>query len=88
MTFQVIIQPEAEREIRQQARWLVHQSRVAGHRFRWVRCVRSKIDSLKTHAQQYPVDSDSDIARAISPCLANGVRWFIRSRVMRILSRD
>jgi len=60
MTFRVILQPRAEREIREAARWIAGQSRSASTALRWVRGLRTKIDTLKATPKRCPVDPDSE----------------------------
>ena len=60
MTFQVIIQPAAERGIRQQVQWIAAQSNSPATALRWARSVRAKIDTLKTSPLRCPVDPDAD----------------------------
>jgi plasmid stabilization system protein ParE len=59
MTYQVILQPEAERVIQQQARWLAEQSRSPATALRWVRSIRTKIATLKASPLRCPIDPDS-----------------------------
>ncbi len=59
MTYRVILQPEAEWELRRQARWLVEQSKSQSVATRWVRSIRTKINSLKTTPLRCPIDPDS-----------------------------
>lgn len=60
MTYRVILLPRAERDIRAAAQWLEDQSRSPAKVLRWVRGLREKIDTLKTHPERCPVDPDSD----------------------------
>jgi plasmid stabilization system protein ParE len=60
MTYQVILQPEAERAIQQQARWLAEQSRSPATAWRWVRSIRRKIATLEASPLRCPIDPDSD----------------------------
>jgi plasmid stabilization system protein ParE len=60
MTYRVIIQPGAEREIKAQAEWIIEQSRSSSRALRWVRGVRANIATLKTKPQRCPVDPDSE----------------------------
>jgi plasmid stabilization system protein ParE len=61
MTYRVLVQPRAEREIRAAARWIEDQSRSPARALRWVRGLRAKIETLKTYPKRYPVDPDSDV---------------------------
>lgn len=60
MTYQVTLQPQAERDIEHQARWIVEQSHSALKALRWVRSIRRQIDTLKANPLRCPVDPDSD----------------------------
>jgi plasmid stabilization system protein ParE len=60
MTYRVIVQPRAERDIRDAARWIREQSKSPATALRWVRGIRAKIDTLKASPHRCPVDSDSD----------------------------
>jgi plasmid stabilization system protein ParE len=60
MTFRVIIQPAAERSIRQQVEWIVAQSNSPATALRWARSIRAKIDTLKASPLRCPVDPDAD----------------------------
>jgi plasmid stabilization system protein ParE len=59
MTFRVILQPRAEREIREAAFWISEQSKSPTPALRWARSIRAKIDSLKESPHRCPVDPDS-----------------------------
>ena len=60
MTYRVIIQPRAERDIGAAAQWLEAQSRSAAKALRWVRGIRAKMETLKADPRRCPVDPDSD----------------------------
>ncbi|HEU5117192.1 MAG TPA: type II toxin-antitoxin system RelE/ParE family toxin [Isosphaeraceae bacterium] len=60
MTYRVILQPRAEREIQRYAYWLLEQSKSSTTASKWVRGIRSKIATLKTNPHRCPVDPDSD----------------------------
>ena len=60
MTFSVIIQPAAERSIRQQVEWIAAQSNSTATALRWARSLRAKIDTLKTIPLRCPIDPDAD----------------------------
>ena len=49
MTFRVVLQPRAERDLWAAARWIEDQSRSPGKALRWVRGIRAKIDTLKAN---------------------------------------
>jgi plasmid stabilization system protein ParE len=59
MTFRVILQPQAERDIQRQARWIVEQPKSPSKALRWVRSIRSKMDRLKASPFACPIDPDS-----------------------------
>ncbi len=60
MTFRVIVQPAAERIIRQQVEWIAARSNSTATALRWARSVRAKIDTLKTSPLRCPIDADAD----------------------------
>jgi plasmid stabilization system protein ParE len=60
MTYRVTLQPRAERDIREAARFLLEESRSPAKALRWVRGVRAKIDTLQSSPERCPVDPDSD----------------------------
>jgi plasmid stabilization system protein ParE len=60
VTYRVILQPRAERDIQQAARWIRDQAKSSAIALRWVRGIRSKIASLAANPQRCPVDPDSD----------------------------
>ena len=60
MTYRVIIQPRAERDIWAAAQWIEDESKSAAKALRWVRGIRAKIETLKANPNRCPVDSDSD----------------------------
>jgi plasmid stabilization system protein ParE len=75
MTDRVVISPGAEREIQQQAFWLLAagcwllaagcwllaQARSATTALRWARALRATIASLEANPHRCPVDPDSDV---------------------------
>jgi plasmid stabilization system protein ParE len=61
MTYRVIIQPRAEREIQTAARWLFTESKSRATTLRWVRMIRAKIETLKKNPRRCPVDQDSEV---------------------------
>ncbi|WP_435020460.1 type II toxin-antitoxin system RelE/ParE family toxin [Tundrisphaera sp. TA3] len=60
MTYRVILQPQAERDIRDAARWILDHSKSSAPALRWVRSIRSRIDTLKSTPFRCPVDPDSE----------------------------
>jgi plasmid stabilization system protein ParE len=81
MTFQVIIQPRAERDIRNHVAWIIGQSNSPATALRWARALRNKIDTLKTTPLRCPVDPDSDAYGEEVRVLLHGKR----QKVYRIL---
>lgn len=59
MTFRVILQPRAERDIWAAAQWIEDQSKSPAKALRWVRSLRAKIDTLKANPKRCPVDPNS-----------------------------
>jgi plasmid stabilization system protein ParE len=59
MTYRVILQPRAEREIREAARWIFDQSKSEKTTLRWARSIRAKIETLRKHPTRCPIDPDS-----------------------------
>ena len=60
MTFRVVIQPRAERDIWAAAQWIEDQSASAAKALRWARSIRARINTLKVYPKRCPVDPDSD----------------------------
>lgn len=87
MTYQVILQPQAERSIQRQARWLVEQSKAPATALRWVRSIRSKIDTLKTRPLRCPIDPDSDAYGEEVRVLLRGKRH-TQFRILFVLRDD
>jgi plasmid stabilization system protein ParE len=93
MTYQVILQPQAERDIQRQARWIVEQSNSPSIALRWTRSIRSKISTLKASPLRCPVDADSDAYGEEVRVLLHGKRhkkfrilFVVRGDVVRILT--
>ena len=61
MTYHVVIQPRAERDIQLAARWILGQSGSPATALRWARNLRAKIATLKTSLQRCPIDQDSEV---------------------------
>jgi plasmid stabilization system protein ParE len=59
MTYRVIVEPRAEQEIREAARWIHSRSRSGRTTLRWVKGLRAKVATLKTHPRRCPVHPDS-----------------------------
>ncbi|MGA2705571.1 MAG: type II toxin-antitoxin system RelE/ParE family toxin [Isosphaeraceae bacterium] len=60
MTYRVIIQPRAERDIWATAQWMEDQSKSSSKALRLVQGIRARIETLKSNPQRCPVDPDSD----------------------------
>jgi plasmid stabilization system protein ParE len=60
VTYHVILQPRAERDIQQAADWIRQDSNSSAITLRWVRSIRTKITSLRSNPQRCPIDPDSD----------------------------
>ena len=61
MTYHVVVQPRAERDIRIAAHWKLGQSASLATALRWARNLRAKIATLKTSPQRCPIDPDSEV---------------------------
>lgn len=59
MSYRIILQPRAERDLWSAAHWIEGQSKSPAKALRWIRGVRARIDTLKTNPQRCPVDPDS-----------------------------
>ncbi len=59
MTYRVMLQPRAEREIWAAARWIDEQAKSPAKALRWVRSIRARIETLKANPERCPVDPDS-----------------------------
>jgi plasmid stabilization system protein ParE len=81
MTYLVVVQPRAERDIQFAAHWILGQSRSPATAMRWARKLRAKIASLKTNPQRCPIDPDSEIYGEEVRVLLHGKR----SGVYRVL---
>jgi plasmid stabilization system protein ParE len=61
MTYHVIIQPRAERDIGTAALGILGRSGSRATAVRWARGLRAKIATLKSHPRRCPVDPDSEV---------------------------
>lgn len=93
MTFRVVIQPRAERDIWAAAQWIEDQSASPAKAVRWARGVRAKIDTLKVHPTRCPVDPDSDAYGEEVRMLLHGKRqgryrilFAVRGETVHVLS--
>ncbi len=59
MTHRIIVQPRAERDIVEAARYIRDASRSPATALRWARRLRAKIDTLRANPGRCPVDPDS-----------------------------
>jgi plasmid stabilization system protein ParE len=61
MTYRIVIQPRAERDIRTAALWILGQSGSRTTALRWARNLRATLTTLSTSPQRCPIDPDSDV---------------------------
>jgi plasmid stabilization system protein ParE len=61
MTYQVVIEPRAERDIRTAALGMLGRSGSRATALRWARGLRAKIATLKTVPGRCPIDPDSEV---------------------------
>jgi hypothetical protein len=54
MTYRVIIQPRAERDIWATAQWIEAQSKSWSKALRWVRGMRARIENIEIQSQALP----------------------------------
>ncbi len=93
MTYRVIIQPRAERDIQEKARYILDQSKSPANALRWIRGIRAKIDTLKAQPLRCPIDPDSDAYGAEVRLLLFGkkhsryrILFIIRSNIVHVLT--
>lgn len=60
MTYHVVIQPRAERDIRTAVLWMLGRSASRATAVRWARSLRQKIATLQASPHRCPVDPDSE----------------------------
>jgi plasmid stabilization system protein ParE len=60
VTYRVIVQPRAERDIQGAALWIRAESKSSTIALRWIRTIHSKIASLSSNPQRCPIDPDSN----------------------------
>jgi plasmid stabilization system protein ParE len=62
MTYRVIIQPRAERDIWAAAQWIEDESKSAAKALRWggARGLRAKMETLNAQPKRCPIDPDSE----------------------------
>jgi plasmid stabilization system protein ParE len=61
VTYAVVIQPRAERDIQLAAHWILGQSGSPTTAVRWARTLRAKIAKLKSSPHACPIDPDSNV---------------------------
>jgi len=59
VSFRVVVQPRAELDLLDVARFLLDRSKSSTIALRWLRGIRAKINTLKTSPYRCPVDPDS-----------------------------
>ena len=89
----MILQPRAERDLRQIAHWKRERSKSPESALRWVHSLRAKIDTLRTRPHRCPIDPDSDAYGAEVRMLLHGKRqskyrvlFAIRGDEVRVLA--
>src|SRR5580700_10729234 len=87
MTYHVVVQPRAERDIQIAAHWKLGQSASLATAMRWARGLRAKIATLKTSPQRCPIDPDSEVYGEEVRVLLHGKRCGVY-RVLFIIRRD
>lgn len=60
MIHRIVIQPRAERDIREAARFILEESKSRAKALKWAQSVRAEINTLQTNPERCPVDVDSD----------------------------
>jgi plasmid stabilization system protein ParE len=61
LTYDVVIQPRAERDIETAALGILGRSGSRATALRWARSLRAKIAALKSHPRRCLVDPDSEV---------------------------
>jgi plasmid stabilization system protein ParE len=61
MTYHVVVQPRAKRDIQLAAHWILGQSGSPATAVRWARKLRATIATLKSTPQRCPIDPDSEV---------------------------
>ena len=87
MTYHVVVQPRAERDIQLAAHWILGQSGSPATALRWARKLRAKIATLKTNPQRCPIDPDSEVYGEEVRVLLHGKRRGVY-RVLFVIRRD
>jgi plasmid stabilization system protein ParE len=93
MTYRVVIQPRAERDIQLSAHWILGQSGSPATAVRRARRLRAAIASLQANPRRCPVDPDSDVYGEQVRVLLHGKRrgtyrvlFSIRGKTIHILT--
>ena len=55
MIHQIVVQPRAERDIREAARFILGDSKSRAKALQWAQDVRAKIDTLQTNPERCPI---------------------------------
>lgn len=74
MTYRVIVEPRAVRDLWAAAEWIAKQSKSPATALRWVRGIRAKIETLRRTPLRCPVDPDSTAYGQEVRVLLNGKR--------------
>ncbi len=61
MTFEVVVEPGAERDIRTAALWILGATGSRATALRWVRSLRARLGTLASTPHRCPNDPDSDM---------------------------
>ena len=59
MTYRIVLQPRAEQDIFEAARFIRDTSGSSAPALRWTRRLRTKVDTLRANPERCPVDPDS-----------------------------
>jgi len=93
MTYRVMLQPQAERDIQTAARWMLGRSGSSRAALKWVRSLRAKLQTLGTLPHRCPIDPDSEFYGEEVRVLPHGKRggvypvlFTIRGETVHILS--
>jgi plasmid stabilization system protein ParE len=93
VTYRVILQPRAERDIQGAAYWIRDESKSLSIALRWIRGIRSRIASLKSNPKRCPIDPDSEAYGEEVRVLLHGKRhrkyrilFAIRGNVVHVLT--
>jgi plasmid stabilization system protein ParE len=87
MTYRVVVEPRAERDIQLAAHWILGQSGSRATAVRWARKLRGTIATLKVNPQRCPIDPNSDVYGEAVRVLLHGKRRGVY-RVLFVIRRD